>query len=142
MREDYLITIKGTMEQNGEEDEVELMTRGSYVHKGASYYIVYRETKATGYEGCVTTVKVEGEDKVSMTRYGAVPSQLVVERGKRHVCHYDAGGLGAMSLGIAADYIENQLGPEGGRVRFGYMLDVDAQSISRNQVDITVKYVM
>ncbi len=36
MREDYLITIKGTMEQNGEEDEVELMTRGSYVHKGAS----------------------------------------------------------------------------------------------------------
>src|SRR5699024_11468368 len=67
-------------------------------------------------------VKVEGEDKVSMTRYGAAPSQLVVERGKRHVCHYDAGGLGAMSLGIAADYIENQLGPEGGRVRFGYKI--------------------
>ena len=28
VEENYLITIKGTMEQNGENDTVELMTRG------------------------------------------------------------------------------------------------------------------
>lgn len=40
MEEKYLITIKGTMEQDGKSDTVELMTRGSLVHKdGAILYI-------------------------------------------------------------------------------------------------------
>ena len=58
MEEKYLITIKGTMEQRGDTDTVELMTRGSLVHKDGAYYIVYKETETTGYEGCTTTVKV------------------------------------------------------------------------------------
>ena len=40
VEENYLITIKGTMEQNGENDTVELMTRGNFVQRGNSYYIV------------------------------------------------------------------------------------------------------
>ena len=75
MQENFLITIKGTMEQRGDSDTVELMTRGSLVHKEGAYYIVYKETEATGYEGCTTTVKVaEDARKVSMLRYGKVPS--------------------------------------------------------------------
>ena len=46
MEEKYLITIKGTMEQRGDTDTVELMTRGSLVHKDGAYYIVYKETEA------------------------------------------------------------------------------------------------
>ena len=88
MQENFLITIKGTMEQRGDSDTVELMTRGSLVHKEGAYYIVYKETEATGYEGCTTTVKVaEDARKVSMLRYGKVPSQLIVEKGTRHLCH-------------------------------------------------------
>ena len=34
MKEDYLITIQGTMEQNGGSDSVQLMTRGSFVKRG------------------------------------------------------------------------------------------------------------
>ena len=138
MHEDYLITIKGTMEQNGERDQVELMTRGSYVQRGGSYYITYKETEATGYQGSTTTVKVEGDSKVSMLRFGTAPSQLVIEKGRRHVCHYDTGA-GALSLGVAADYICSKLGPQGGSVHFGYLLDMDTQSISRNLVEITVR---
>ena len=66
MQENFLITIKGTMEQRGDSDTVELMTRGSLVHKEGAYYIVYKETEATGYDGCTTTVKVaEDARKVS-----------------------------------------------------------------------------
>ena len=80
MQENFLITIKGTMEQRGDSDTVELMTRGSLVHKEGAYYIVYKETEATGYEGCTTTVKVaEDARKVSMLRYGKVPSQLLLQ---------------------------------------------------------------
>ena len=140
MQENFLITIKGTMEQRGDSDTVELMTRGSLVHKEGAYYIVYKETEATGYEGCTTTVKVaEDARKVSMLRYGKVPSQLIIEKGTRHLCHYETG-YGAISLGVAADVIEHELPEEGGNLKFSYTLDSGAENfISRNLVDITVE---
>ena len=139
MEENYLITIKGTMEQDGKGDTVELMTHGALVHKEGAYYIIYKETEATGYEGCTTTVKVaEDARKVSMLRFGKVPSQLIVEKGTRHLCHYETG-YGAVSLGVAADVIEHELTDHGGRLKFSYTLDSGAESfISRNLVDITV----
>ena len=83
MEENYLITIKGTMEQRGDTDTVELMTRGSLVHKDGAYYIVYKETETTGYEGCTTTVKVaEDARKVSMLRFGKQSSQLIIEKAR------------------------------------------------------------
>ena len=64
----------------GDTDTVELMTRGSLVHKDGAYYIVYKETETTGYEGCTTTVKVADDArKVSMLRYGKQSSQLIIE---------------------------------------------------------------
>lgn len=139
MEEKYLITIKGTMEQDGKSDTVELMTRGSLVHKDSAYYIIYKETEATGYEGCTTTVKVaEDARKVSMLRFGKVPSQLIIEKGTRHLCHYETG-YGAISLGVAADVIEHALTEEGGKLKFSYTLDSGAENfISRNLVDISV----
>ncbi len=140
MKDEYLITIQGTMEQDGESDSVELMTRGGFVKKNGKFFITYNETEATGYKGCTTTVKVEGSDKVSMTRFGAMPSQLVIEKGCRHVCHYDMGA-GSLTLGVAADEISSKLTSKGGSVKFSYMLDVDSQRISKNIVNITVKSV-
>ncbi len=137
MNEDYLIDIVGTMETPDDVDTVSLMTRGSFLEKNGSYYISYRETKATGYEGNITTVKVEAEDRVSMLRTGPTPSQLVVERGRRHVCHYDTG-FGPLSLGVQADAIKNRLTGSGGQVVFSYTLDSGDAQLSRNEVKITV----
>lgn len=122
VEENYLITIKGTMEQNGENDTVELMTRGNFVQRGNSYYIVYAETEATGYAGCTTTVRVSQDARlVSMTRFGKTSSQLIIEKGIRHLCHYETG-YGSISLGVAADVIEHNLLPDGGELQFSYTL--------------------
>lgn len=148
LKEDYIIRIKSRIEQRldepaaeeEKEEFVELMTRGSLVLKGGSYYVTYRETETTGYEGCTTTVKVaKDESKVSMTRFGPAAGQLVVEKGIRHLCHYDTG-YGAMTLGVAADEIHSRLTDEGGEVEFSYTLDADQNTIlSRNLVKISVK---
>ena len=142
MQENFLITIKGTMEQRGDSDTVELMTRGSLVHKEGAYYIVYKETEATGYEGCTTTVKVaEDARKVSMLRYGKVPSQLIIEKGTRHLCHYETG-YGSMTLGVTADEIVCGLTEKGGTAKFGYLLDANsADLVSRNRLEVTVTHV-
>ena len=140
VEENYLITIKGTMEQRGDSDTVELMTRGNLVHKENAYYIVYKETETTGYAGCTTTVRLaEDARMVTMTRFGKNHSQLIIEKGTRHLCHYETG-YGAVSLGVAADTIEHALTEQGGRLRFSYTLDSGAENfISRNLVEITVE---
>ena len=140
MEENYLITIKGTMEQDGERESVELMTRGKFVRRGSSYFIAYEETEATGYAGCTTTVKATADAReVVMTRFGKVPSQLVIEKGVRHICHYETG-FGSVSLGVAADVIELDLTDAGGRLQFSYTLDSGGENfISRNLVDIAVE---
>ena len=40
MQENYLISIVGTQEIDGEKDQIELTTVGTYVRKGNSRYIV------------------------------------------------------------------------------------------------------
>ncbi|MFV0352494.1 MAG: DUF1934 domain-containing protein [Oscillospiraceae bacterium] len=138
MKENFLINIIGEMDQQGEKDTVNLLTRGSFQKRNGRFYITYEESEATGYEGNTTTVRVEDENKVSMLRYGPSPSQLIIERGKRHVCHYDSG-YGSLSLGVAADEIQNHLTEEGGDVTFSYTLDTGSSQISYNKVKITVQ---
>ncbi len=138
MKENFLINIEGVMDRDGDIDKVHLLTKGSFMRKNDSFFISYEETEATGYEGNITTVKAEGEGKVSMLRVGNAPSQLVIERGRRHVCHYDTG-FGALNLGVAADEIENCLTEQGGRLSFSYTLDSGEEQISHNRVDITVR---
>jgi len=79
LKEDYIIRIKSRIEQHIDEpmeDEekeefVELMTRGQFVQKGGSYYITYKETETTGYEGCTTTLKIAVDgSRVVMLRFG------------------------------------------------------------------------
>lgn len=138
MKEDYLIRIEGRQEQDGEENTVSLVTRGSFVQKGGSYYISYKETEATGFTGCTTTVKIEGSNRVTMLRHGPAPSQLVIEKGRRNVCHYETGH-GSLSLGISADGIRAVLNQQGGEVEFCYLLDMNAACFSKNTVKITVR---
>lgn len=140
MNEDYLIQIDGRMEQDGGDDQVQLMTRGSFVKKNGSFFISYKETETTGYAGCTTTVKAaQDESRVAMLRFGPAASQLVIEKGTRHLCHYETGA-GALTLGVAADEIHNRLTDEGGVLEFSYTLDADQNVIlSKNLVRITVR---
>lgn len=92
LKEDYIIRIKSRIEQHVEEpvetDEkeefVELMTRGQFVQKGDSYYITYKETETTGYEGCTTTLKIAADgSRVAMLRFGkggGAGTQLIIEK--------------------------------------------------------------
>ena len=140
MNEDYLIRIDGRMEQDGGDDQVQLMTRGSFLKKNGSFFISYQESETTGYAGCTTTVKVAQDGRrVAMLRFGPAASQLIIQKGVRHLCHYDTGE-GALTLGVAADAISNRLTDEGGEVEFSYTLDADQNSIlSKNLVKITVR---
>ena len=77
------------------------------------------------------------ESRVAMLRFGPASSQLIIEKGVRHVCHYETG-VGALTLGVAADEIRCQLTDAGGQAFFSYTLDDGTQELSRNLVEVTV----
>ena len=138
MNYNCLICIDGTVDQQGEQQRIQLKTRGSFLRRGNSFFITYEETEATGYAGCTTTVKVAAdESRVAMLRFGPASSQLIIEKGVRHVCHYETG-VGALTLGVAADELRCQLTDAGGQAFFSYTLDDGTQELSRNLVEVTV----
>ncbi|MGN0708473.1 MAG: DUF1934 domain-containing protein [Faecalibacterium sp.] len=139
LKEDHIIRIKSRICQDGEEQGVELMTRGSYVYRGGSYYITYKETETTGYDGCITTLKLAADSsRVAMLRFGPANTQLLIEKGRRNLCHYETG-YGSMTLGVTADEIVCDLTETGGCARFSYLLDADsAELVSKNCLEVTV----
>lgn len=140
--EDFLIRIKSCVEQDGKPQQVELTTRGSFLRKNGSYFITYKETETTGYAGCTTTLKVaEDASRVAMLRYGKAATQLVIEKGRRNVCHYETG-YGSITLGVTADEIAHELSEKGGTVHFSYVLDADsADLVSKSSLDVSVTHV-
>lgn len=139
MKKDVLISIKGTvLSEDSEPDVIELVTSGHYYSKEGNYYISYQESEATGLEGVTTTVKVTGQDCVTLIRTGAAKSRLVLERGRRHLCHYDTG-FGELMVGVSGTRIHSKLNDLGGELAFYYTLDVNSSLISKNEVLISVK---
>ena len=148
--ENYIIRIKSYIDQFDSEgntkeedrDRIELMTRGSLVKKGESFYITYKETQTIGFEGCTTTIKIaEDGSRVALLRFGRTNSQLLIERERRNLCHYETG-YGSMTLGVTADEIECGLTEKGGTAKFGYLLDANsAELVSRNRLEVTVTHV-
>ena len=150
MKEDFIIRIKSRTEQfdhmqpvrTGEDDRIEIMTYGSLVKKGDTYYITYKETQTIGFEGCTTTIKIaEDGSRVALLRFGRANSQLLIERERRNLCHYETE-VGSLTLGVTGDGIDCNLTEKGGSAVFSYLLDADdARLVSRNTLEMTVQHV-
>lgn len=139
MRKNVLINIKGIQYYDDDKDVVELMTVGRFYRKNGSFYISYDESEATGFEGSKTTLKVEQDSgRVTMLRSGASKSQLIIEQGMRHQCHYDTGG-GSMIMGVSGARVISNLCDDGGELDFKYTLDFNASMASENEVFIQVR---
>lgn len=139
MKKDVLISIIGT--QTDIEDYVDttkLYTDGTLQEKNGLFYIKYDETEATGFEGCKTTIKADGKDKITMLRLGACNSHLVVQKGIRSVGHYETSA-GNVAIGINTKRIEQNLNADGGELRFKYDVDINSEFLSCNEVVVKVK---
>ena len=139
MQENYLVSIVGTQEIDGEKDQIELTTVGTYVRKGNSRYIVYHEFNQDLPAGKVTSVlKVEDDKRVTLIRSGGQRSRLVLEKGKRHLCHYDTG-FGSLMVGVFAQSIHSDLTDSGGTLDVSYSLDINSGLNSMNSIFVDVK---
>ena len=138
MVEPVVISVEGTQKFIGEEKQtVQIVTDGTMKTEGDTVYLSYEESEMTGMEGTTTTFAVE-KDHVVLTRTGAVQSRMVFEKGKKDVSLYDVG-FGALTVGIKARRVKNELGPEGGRLEISYGIEIENQAQGLNSFVIDVR---
>ncbi|MVB11286.1 hypothetical protein CAFE_19950 [Caprobacter fermentans] len=139
MQENYLISIKGRQRVDDETGEVELTTFGSYVRRGDSRYIVYKEYTSEDKNTTRTSIlKVDGGNKVTLMRGGEDSTRLILERGKRHLCQYDTE-FGNMMIGVFTSRVQSELNDLGGKLEVSYTLDINSSLSSQNEIFITIK---
>ena len=136
-KENYIITIDNTQYHENGKEHFTLSTVGDYTTNGETRIIRYRDSAATGFEGSETTLHVS-PGMVTMVRTGEYASSLVLEKGRRHTCHYGTP-VGDLPLGINTTKLENSLTDSGGTLDFSYSLDLNANLLAATELKITVR---
>ena len=93
--------------QDGEEYVCELTTSGSFMLTAEGCVVNYSETDEE-LSDCVTSLNVEGSQKISMTRTGKFNTEMIIEKDRRHTCYYETPN-GELMMGIYAKSIFNDV---------------------------------
>lgn len=138
MNKNVIISVKGTqMPVNQDPTMLELVTEGRYYKKGNTYYITYKESEVTGLEGTTTTLTVAG-GVVTLIRSGTVNSQMIFEKGQKHMSHYDTG-FGAFTIGVFASDVEIEVDDKGGEIWVDYQLEIDNNKSGENDFHMHIR---
>ncbi len=129
----YQITIDDLHIIDGEKESSSVTLFGNVMPLSQGFKIHYKET-GTGYEGCFVTLEAD-ENKVTMTRTGALNSQMVIEKNVRNLSEY-VTPLGVMDLGITGKEIKTDISKDGGTLIFSYTIDVNGEPMSENELSV------
>lgn len=139
MKKDITISLISRQSDGEQSEQTELFTEGKYMKTADGYVISYDETEATGFDGAVTKLQVYGDDKVVMTRSGAAASNLVIENGKKHHCHYGTP-YGDFVVGVNTKSISTNVSNGKGHLEFKYVIDVNSSYVGDFEISIDIDH--
>lgn len=133
-----ILKIKGTQMPSGaEEDVIELITEGKIYNKDNAKYLIYEESELSGMEGCTTSLKIT-DNKMEMRRFGRASSQLVFQKGKRHVTNYSTP-YGNFRMEILTKELDLSIDEnEKGTISLEYRMSLQGLSEGTNKLDIEI----
>lgn len=137
MKKEVLINLTSIQTVDKESTKTELITSGILEENGDEYTIQYNESEATGFDGSTTIVKVKADKLVSIIRKGKVTSELTIEKGTKHHCHYGTP-FGDFVVGIFAHSIINEIKDFKGQLYLKYTIDINSSYVSDNEILIVI----
>ncbi|MBR6241868.1 MAG: DUF1934 domain-containing protein [Ruminococcus sp.] len=137
MKKNVLISLMSIQYQDDEKNETELLTKAQFYDENECDVVTYEDTEATGFEGSVTTIKVNGCSSASIIRAGTANSVLSLEIGRKHYCQYSTP-FGSMQIGIYTHEIRNTL-HEDGKLYMKYTLDLNSSFLSDNEIIMNIE---
>lgn len=137
VKNNVTISLTSIQVQDDDKNETELFTKAVVSKSGIYDVISYEDTQATGFEGSVTTIKVNGNKSASIIRKGTANSVLSLETGRKHYCEYGTP-YGNMQIGVYTHSINNTIA-ENGRLYLRYTLDLNSSRLSDNEIIMKIK---
>ena len=124
MKQAVTLSIEGRQRYQDQEPEIiELVTEGTMEFVDGGWDISYEESALTGLEGVTTTFRVE-PDKVTLTRKGALNSQMIFQKDIVHESLYQMP-FGALMLSVKATSMFFDILPEGGVIDLSYNIEIE-----------------
>ncbi len=139
MRGNFLISIKGIQKIDGKEEKSEIATVGDYIVKGNKKYIIYKECNNMMLDCDVTCIlELSNNKTLSLSQQGNSRSNLILEKGKRHMCYYDTIA-GSMLIGVFTRTMDIDLDENGGKLNVEYSLDFNCDINSEHKLSLNIK---
>ena len=135
---DVLITIKSIQSNDDDKSEIEVITQGVYQKTKEGFIITYDESDESGFDGASTTITTKHENEVSVQRTGSASSNLVIEKGKKHHCHYQTP-FGDLMVGITTKKIKSSLADKGGDLYLNYVVDINSSYVAEHELMVNIK---
>lgn len=124
MKQTVVLSIRGSQRYADQEPEViELVTEGTMEFRAGGWDITYEESALTGLEGVITTFRVE-PGKVTLTRKGALNSEMVFQEGVQHDSLYQMA-FGTLMLTVKATFVYYDIVPDGGVIDLSYNINIE-----------------
>lgn len=120
-------------------DKMELRTDGLMWKDGEHIVLQYNESKATGYEGSVMTIRA-GKDTVFVNRNGEYSASMVIEKSKEHYAHYETP-MGGVDVSTKAYSVKNNLTEKGGEIAMKYGVYINGMFANFTDIKITAEVV-
>ena len=138
MKQNVIIEINSRINSGGEEEKINITTRGHRLIKDGITHLSYKETDQNGYDGNSVLLKIDGEKLVTINRMGSARSQMVIESGCRRQMSYQTP-FGATVMGITGGKIRLFKEKDAQNIEINYELDINQELISKNHLLIKVK---
>ena len=124
MKQAVVLNIRGRQSYGNQEPEViELVTDGTMEFRSGGWDISYEESELTGLEGVTTTFRVE-PGTVTLTRKGALNSQMIFQEGVAHDS-LSQMAFGALMLTVKATSVYYDIVPDGGVIDLVYHINIE-----------------
>lgn len=134
------ISIRGRqlLAQENWEDSMDLVTSGTLSRGPDGLEVTYSEDDASGLGRTQTTLLL-GAERVTMLRSGDVTTQMVFERGRKHVTYYETE-FGVLTIGVNTSRLLCDVGDKGSPIdiEMEYTLEIDNEMTGANVISIRV----
>lgn len=135
MKEDVSVRVCGVQRCPGAEEDVsELVCEGVFKHTADGWLLAYEEPSEAG---TVKTLLRFADSRVTLTRRGAVRSEMTFAAGECHTIFYELP-LGRVTMELHTDSVCASFDGACGTLELCYRLTVRDETVSENRLAVTL----
>lgn len=128
MTKEVLIRISGLRIMDGDQEDVEVITKGEYYWRNGKHYVFYDEV-VEGFEGSIRNMVKITPEMMEIRKQGITSTNMIFEQGQKKMARYITP-MGEMTVEIGTRRIEVETQEDSLKVSVNYGLDINYQHVS------------